>query len=180
MYTDNTPHTLQTQNTHTQILSYPPPTHTLSFFQLQPAESYSTHKLAHFSPLRNFICNKTYSCRGFYRHHDICALANSRTLSPSLVHTQPAKTTSVRELAMHSVLHATHCNTLQHSATLCNTLQHRYAKATSMYKLALRSVLPAKRCSTLQHIATHIRTLQHSATLCNSNLPGRLVCTNLR
>ena len=192
MYTDKTPHTLQTQNTHTHILSYPPPTHTLSVFQLQPAESCSTHKLAHFIPLRNFICNKTYSWEGFtdtvtYAHlrthaHSLHLHTHAHSLLLSYTHNLPKQLVCANlRCTLYSTLHtATLCNTLQHSATLCNTLQHRSAKATSMYKLALRSVLPAKRCSTLQHIATHIRTLQHSATLCNSDLPGRLVCTNLR
>ena len=54
----------------------------------------------------------------------------------------------------------THCNTLQHSATLCHTLQH-----------SQHSVTP---CNTLQHPATLCNTLQHlhhSATLCNTPQP---------
>ena len=46
---------------------------------------------------------------------------------------------------------ATHCNTLQHTATPYNPLQH-----TATY------------CNTLQHTATHYNTLQHSATPCNT------------
>mmetsp|Transcript_2624 Transcript_2624/g.3732 ORF Transcript_2624/g.3732 Transcript_2624/m.3732 type:complete len:90 (+) Transcript_2624:493-762(+) len=41
-------------------------------------------------------------------------------------------------------LHATHCNTLQHSVTLCNTLQ-----------------LSATLCNSLQLSAPHCNTLQH-------------------
>ena len=49
-------------------------------------------------------------------------------------------------------LPATHCNTLQHAAThhLCKTRAHT-----------------ATHCNTLQHTATHCNTLQHTATHCN-------------
>ena len=59
---------------------------------------------------------------------------------------------------IHSLVSATRCNTLQHTATLCNTLQHS-----------------ATHCNTLQHTTTHCNTLQHArwhlqhtATLCNT------------
>ena len=43
-------------------------------------------------------------------------------------------------------LHATHCNTLQHTTTQCNTLQHI-----------------ATHCMILQHTATHCHTPPHTA-----------------
>jgi len=47
---------------------------------------------------------------------------------------------------------ATHCNTLQHTATHCESvLQHT-----------------ATHCNTLQHTATHCNTLQHTATHYNT------------
>ena len=48
---------------------------------------------------------------------------------------------------------ATHCNTLQHTATHCNIICGKR---------------PARQaiCKTLQHTATHCNTLQHSATIC--------------
>ena len=60
---------------------------------------------------------------------------------------------------------ATHCNTLQDTATHCNTLQHtaRHCNTRLSY------------CKTLQHAATHVyhtaehgNTLQHTATHCNT------------
>jgi len=59
-------------------------------------------------------------------------------------------------------LTATHCNTLQHTATLyCNTLQHTHNPATPA-----TGMLPVhSHCSTLPHTATHCNTLlQHTAT----------------
>ena len=46
---------------------------------------------------------------------------------------------------------ALHCNTLQHTATHCSTLQHT-----------------AAHCRTLQNTAAHCRTLQHTAAHCNT------------
>ena len=58
---------------------------------------------------------------------------------------------------------ATHCNTLQRTATLCNTLQR---KRTSKYSgFCMTAVVDG---SALQHCATHCNTLQHSATPCNT------------
>jgi len=74
----------------------------------------------------------------------------------------------------HSLRHtATHCNTLQHTASLrhslqqtathcltathCNTLQHTATHC-----------LTATHCNTLQHTATHCNTLQHTASLRHS------------
>ena len=52
-------------------------------------------------------------------------------------------------LCQHQTKTATHCNTLQHAATIYNTL------STSN-----------KHCNTLQHTATHCNTLQPSTILC--------------
>ena len=48
-------------------------------------------------------------------------------------------------------LSATHCNTLQHTATNYNTLYHT-----------------TTHCTTLPHTAPHYPTLQHNATHCNT------------
>jgi len=83
---------------------------------------------------------------------------------------------------------ATHCNTLQHTATHCNmqhtaicalrrsldgscyynTLQHTATRNTLryvLYSMILSGGIPAAHCNTLQHTAT-CNTLQH-ATHCN-------------
>ena len=48
-------------------------------------------------------------------------------------------------------IYVAHCNTLQHAATHCNTLHYT-----------------ATHCNILQHTATHGNTLQHTATHCNT------------
>ena len=76
--------------------------------------------------------------------------------------------------------HDSHCNTLQHSATLkhsttrCNTLQHR----TVAWRCR-RWCCHATNCNTLQHAATRCNTLQHAATHCNT-LQHRTVARRLR
>ena len=67
---------------------------------------------------------------------------------------------------------ATHCNTLQHTATQetdvccvcvvihCNTLQH-----TATQETAVCCVCVVIHCNTLQHTATHCNTLQHRRLL---------------
>ena len=60
---------------------------------------------------------------------------------------------------------ATHCNTLQHTATHCYT--HMQVRKT----LALQHT--GTHSNTLQHTATHCSTLQHTATHC-STLQHRL------
>jgi len=68
-----------------------------------------------------------------------------------------------RKRLQHS---ATHCNTLQHTATqfICSTSQE------ILRKCATYAYLPptATHCNTLQHTATHCNTLQHTATHCNT------------
>ena len=63
-------------------------------------------------------------------------------------------------------IHAcSHCNTLQHTATLCNTLQHRNTleHIATHCNTGIRYLL-VTHCNTLQHTATHCNTLQHTAT----------------
>jgi len=65
------------------------------------------------------------------------------------------------------LVHITHCNTLQHTATYCQTLQHT-----------------AKHCNTMQHTAAHCSTRQHSATqscaaVCCSMLHCVAVCCSM-
>ena len=80
-----------------------------------------------------------------------------------------------------SILFATHCNTLQHTATHCNTLQHIATHCNTLQHIATRchtqqhattrrSALrnTGTHCNTLQHIATHCNTLQHTGKHCNT------------
>jgi len=76
--------------------------------------------------------------------------------------------------------HATHCNTLQHTATTlqhtathCNTLQHTATHCNALQRAgSLMLVRTLGRfvtyCNTLQHPATSCNTLQHTATHCNT------------
>jgi len=61
---------------------------------------------------------------------------------------------------------ATHCSTLQHTATRYNTLQH----AATQYRLETRC--SKKTFGTLQHAPTHCNTLQHTATHCLLQIQG--------
>jgi len=53
------------------------------------------------------------------------------------------------------------CNTLQHTATHCNTPQHTATHCNTLQHTATH-------CNALQHTATHCNTLQHTATHCNT------------
>jgi len=63
---------------------------------------------------------------------------------------------------------ATHCNTLQHYATLCNKLQHTtyyyniLQDETSSLQHTATHCKTLQHCNTLQHTATHCNTLQHA------------------
>jgi len=66
---------------------------------------------------------------------------------------------------------ATHYNALQHTATLCNTLQRSATHCNALQHTAtLCNILQrsATHCNALQHTATLCNTLQHTATLCNT------------
>ena len=64
---------------------------------------------------------------------------------------------------------ATHCNTLQHSATPCNTLQHPAKRPIYKRRYVTRELSIEKEISNgPQHPATPYNTLQHPATLCNT------------
>jgi len=66
----------------------------------------------------------------------------------------------------HQSLTATHCNTLQHSATYSITLQHTANPPT------LAPAQPSiTRCNTIQHTATQCNTLQHMTTLQHTAKP---------
>jgi len=54
-----------------------------------------------------------------------------------------------------------HCDTLQHTVTHCNTLQHSAIHCNTLQHTATH-------CNTLQHTATHCNTAQHTATHCNT------------
>jgi len=66
---------------------------------------------------------------------------------------------------------ATHCITLQYTATRCNTHYNTLDFKTMpeqqcvLYHALLHT---ASHCSTLQHTTTHCNTLQHDATHCNT------------
>ena len=80
----------------------------------------------------------------------MCSLQHTATHRNSLQHTAPhlADKEEISSWKM-DVLAATHCNTLQHTATHCNTLQHT-----------------APHGNTLQHTATHCHTsCRHEGSL---------------
>ena len=71
----------------------------------------------------------------------------------------------------------THCNSLQHTATHCNTLQHTYITLQQASRLS--TWIPAAKTKTLSpedvsavilgsHTATRYTSLQHTATYCNT------------
>jgi len=73
---------------------------------------------------------------------------------------------------------ATHCNTLQHTATHYN--MHMY----SIYPLPSATAgnllqHTATNCRTLQHTATHCSTLRYSATQCNTMQRTAIPCNAL-
>jgi len=82
---------------------------------------------------------------------------------------------TLQHTATHCNRTATHCNALQHSATLCNTLQHPATPCKETYlqeKICHERTIYRKRdlewtatpCNTLQHPTTPCNTLQHPAT----------------
>jgi len=62
---------------------------------------------------------------------------------------------------------ATHCNTLQHTATLqatatyYKTMQHTTTPCNTLQQIATH-------CNTLQHTAAYYKTMQHTTTPCNT------------
>ena len=69
---------------------------------------------------------------------------------------------------------ATHCDTLQHTATTCSLclflcVYHCFCVAsTCRFETGAEQLSSARHCNTLQHAATHCNTLQHTATHCNT------------
>jgi len=69
---------------------------------------------------------------------------------------------------------ATHCNTLQHTATYCNILlklQHTATYCNALQHTATHCIALQRtttHCNALQRTATHCNTLQHTATHCNT------------
>ena len=114
-----------------------------------------------------------------------CSVLQYLTNTLSLVYTRPHPETRTES-------EQTHCNTLQHTATLrhtathCNTQQHtatvipqpQYWNPTSSLQHT------ASKCRTLQHTATHCNTLQHTAKYCNCHTlasilrPNKLTATH--
>jgi len=63
---------------------------------------------------------------------------------------------------------ATHCNTLQHTATLqCRWAGAAFKKSVCFKTLQYTPQHTAAHGNILQHTATHCNTLQHTATHCN-------------
>jgi len=76
-----------------------------------------------------------------------------------------------------SIYAATHCNTLQHTATHCN--KSKTSMRVTLSKVPWSSVYATTHCNTLQHIETHCNTPQHIATHCNTSTgPLRGVARN--
>jgi len=74
----------------------------------------------------------------------------------NVIHTKPVTLT------------ATHCNTLQRTAT-CSNLHHARGKVIgSKTRPASNEYGTATNSNTLQHTATHCNTLQHTPTHCNA------------
>ena len=108
------------------------------------------------------------TCRLFcHMNHDFCYCLPAKSCMYSAV-----------EKAHQHV--ATHCNILQHTATLCSTHCNTYCntlrKSTALVLHIFRELIvcptytlprTATHCNTL-HNATHYNTLQHTATRCNT------------
>jgi len=76
------------------------------------------------------------------------------------------------------ILESTHCNTLQHTSTHCNTLPQHTSTATHCNKLV--KILESTHCNTLQHTSTHCSTLpQHTSTATHCNILQH-ACKNFR
>ena len=89
--------------------------------------------------------------------------------------------------SMHLYDAATHCNTLQYTAThfrdttlyvtvthcKCNTLQHTAIHRSTLQHTAIHR-------STLQHTAIHCNTPQHTATHCNTPRNTATHCNTLQ
>jgi len=78
----------------------------------------------------------------------------------------------VMAVPQEKILESTHCNTLQHTATIhfnYNTLQQNHVK-----------ILESTHCNTLQHTSTHCSTLpQHTSTATHCNILQH-ACKNSR
>ena len=74
----------------------------------------------------------------------------------------------ISNVYVYTYIH-THCNTLQHSATLCNAVQRVGVPLSYMSVRAAAGVPRADiKSRALQHTATHCNTLPHTATHCNT------------
>ena len=100
-------------------------------------------------------------CCSVLRRHTCVSVYDIATHCNTLQHTA---THSTGACLQHT---AAHCNTLQHTAThcntlLCNTRQHTATHCSTLQHTAMQHA--AAHCNILQRTATHCSTLQHSAT----------------
>jgi len=101
-----------------------------------------------------------------YRRHDSFTLRPTATHCNTLQHTA---TQIAKYLTSPQELECAHthtqCNTVQHSATQCNTVQYTATHCTTNCEiLDFAAVIGAAHA----HTHPHTHTLQHNATHCNS------------
>jgi len=105
-------------------------------------------------------------------------LAHAHAVYPFLIPLTDGKVSGLTQVDFTHATHgntlqhtATHRNTLQHTAAYCNALQHTATQCnTRQHKATQGNMLQyaATHGSTLQHLATHFYSLQHTATHCNT------------
>ena len=127
------------------------------------------------TPQVTVVLNIKY-CVVSQRQNMICnALQRTATHCTGLQHTATHRNTpqhivthllvSVSLFLRGGACTATHCNTLQHTATHCNILQHTATRCNTLQHTRTHSITlqdSATHCNTLQHTATHCNTLQHT------------------
>jgi len=103
-------------------------------------------------------------CPCSFRAPSSCSSLLAATYCNTLQHTADAPVPSgpLPVAACCSLLAATYCNTLQHTATHCTNMLQH----TTTHCNALQRT--ATHCNALQRTATHYNTLQHAATHCNT------------
>ena len=132
------------------------------------------------------LCN-TLSATPYQR---VC-LCNTLQLYFCKTHRNTLQHTATHSVPPHisASISATHCNTLQHTATHCNTLQHTATHCNTLqhtrcHPISVRLSQQHTATLSLQHAATHCNTLlatphqhvclchtpQHTATHCNTRI----------
>ena len=114
-----------------------------------------------------YTCNMLlYTCIYIYIHVYTCVYVSQESLPSDTKHdVEVFLSTVTDDNSLQSILwySATHCNTLQHTATCRHILQHAatHRGTSSVDRYGSTSYL--SYCP-LQHTATHCNTLQHTAT----------------